>query len=73
MCLHSHIHLLVTLISGHRDLACACHFELASSSQINAHDFVHFFHFLVARLPIQHGGRADISTSYLAEMHQKKT
>ena len=30
----------MTLISEHRDVICACNFELASSSEISANDFL---------------------------------
>ena len=46
---------MVALISEHRDVATVCFDKIATLTQINADDFVHFCYFLVARLPKQDG------------------
>ena len=60
---------VVALISGHRDIATVCFDKIATLTQINADDFLHF---LVARLPIQHGGGANNFIAKL-EIYDEKT
>ena len=62
--------ILVALISGHRDVATVCFDKIATLTQINADNFLHF---LVARLPIQHGGGANYFTDFLAKTDEKET
>ena len=60
---------MVALISGHHDVATVCFDKIATLTQINADDFLHF---LVARLPIQHGGGANNFIAKL-EIYDEKT
>ena len=60
---------LVALISEHRDVATVCFDKIATLTQINADDFLHF---LVTRLPIQHGGGANNFIAKL-EIYDEKT